>query len=90
MSACNILISRAESGTTAAQWRGMTKFLKTVLIAGSLLTSTAIVLADTAPKAADKAGAGSGSATSTTKNTKGTTTTPAKGSGAGSAAKSGK
>ncbi len=67
----------------------MTKLLKTILIAGSLITSTAIVSFADAPKTADKAGAGSGSGSATTAKGK-TTTTPAKGSGAGSAAKSGK
>jgi hypothetical protein len=74
----------------AAHSARMTKFLKTVLIAGSLITSTAIVSFADAPKTADKAGAGSasGSASKGSASTKGTT--PAKGSGAGSAAKSGK
>jgi hypothetical protein len=75
----------------AAHSARMTKLLKTILIAGSLITSTAIVSFADAPKTADKAGAGSGSGSASTSTAKGkTTTTPAKGSGAGSASKSGK
>jgi hypothetical protein len=87
-----ISISRHSPGTAAAHSARMTKLLKTVLIAGSLITSTAIVSFADAPKTADKAGAGSAAAGSASKgsaSTKGSTT-PAKGSGAGSAAKSGK
>jgi hypothetical protein len=70
----------------------MTKLLKTVLIAGSLITSTAIVSFADAPKTADKAGAGSAAGSGAGSAAKGKTATPAKGAGAGSgsAAKSGK
>jgi hypothetical protein len=85
-----ILILRGSAGMPAAHSARMTKLLKTILIAGSLITSTAIVSFADAPKTADKAGAGSasGSASKGSASTKGTT--PAKGSGAGSATKSGK
>jgi hypothetical protein len=92
----NVSILRGSAGMAAAHRVRMTKLLKTVLIAGSLITSTAIVSFADAPKTADKAGAGSaaagsGAAKGSASTTKGTTT-PAKGSGsgAGSAAKSGK
>src|SRR6185312_2828453 len=64
-------------GITAAQSARMTKLLKSVLIAGTLITSTAVVsFADDAPKAADKApSAGSGSATKSTKSTSTKSTT---------------
>jgi hypothetical protein len=90
-----ILILRGSAGMPAAHSARMTKLLKTILIAGSLITSTAIVSFADAPKTADKAGAGSASGSAAGSASKGTTSTKgstpaAKGSGAGSATKSGK
>ena len=67
----------------------MTKLLKTVLIAGSLITSTAIVSFADAPKTADKAptagsGSAAGSGSGSAAKGKAPAKTPAKGTGAGS------
>ncbi len=67
--------------------RRMTKLLKTVVLAGSLLVSAAVVSFADAPKTADKApsaGSASGSGSAAKSTPSKTTKTPAKGSGAGS------
>ena len=68
----------------------MKKLLKTVLLAGSLLASTAIVSFADAPKTEDKApaaGSGSGSAAKSTGKSTTKTTKSTKPAGSGSGAK---
>jgi hypothetical protein len=75
-------------------WSPMTKFIKSALLVGALVGSTAVVSFADAPKTADKSGSGAGSATAgsadagsgsaKSKTTTKKTTAPAKGAGSAS------